>query len=208
MNGNIDIMNIIFSQLNICHNYFEGLLWVSRYYFESCPDWRWQYKFTFAPFLSDMMLHIKNKNIMKNFNTFGTDSLNIYTQLVSVIPSTYSNILPKQLQFLNSSPGSPIIDMFPVHYEIDMINKTQLYKCIPRIPYLDVRRVENNVNIYLNQLSDHDKKKSMKAEPFNLGCCRSNPTFNSIPSLLAEYHPSDKKIDNTIRRLAKSRPRN
>ena len=123
---------------DICQNYLEGLLWVARYYFEECPNWRWQYRYTHAPFLSDMMLYLKNKNIMTDFDTKYEKPVDIYTQLVSVIPAKYSYILPQSHRHLNCSYESPIIDMFPSEYKLDMIYKTQLYKCIPIIPSIPV----------------------------------------------------------------------
>lgn len=156
---------------NICHNYIEGLLWVSKYYFEKCPSWRWQYKYTHAPFLSDIMLYLKNKNIMVDFNLIkGISSpVDMYTQLVSVIPPTYSYILPESLRYLNHSIESPIIDMFPLSYHIDMINKTQLYKCIPIIPYLDVGRIEKALNGI--KLSKDETIRCVFGKPFDLGVC-------------------------------------
>jgi 5'-3' exonuclease len=166
----------------VTHNYIEGLLWVTRYYFEKCPTWRWQYNFTHAPFLSDIMRYIKNKDIMKDFETPVEVPVDMYTQLVSVIPSTYSNILPNALRHLNNSPDSPIIDMYPLTYEIDMINKTQLYKCIPMIPYLDVGRVENAIKGMI--LSNSDKIRCVSNEPFNLGvCAKPKLTLNQRPKI-------------------------
>ena len=151
---------------SISHNYVEGLLWVARYYFEKCPTWKWQYKYTHAPFLSDLITCLRTNNIMKNFNTVYENPVDIYTQLVSVIPSAYAHILPKHLTSISNSAYSPIIDMFPQTYYIDMIYKTQLYKCIPMIPYLDVKRVESEV-LKLSTLSSHnDKIKSAINEPF------------------------------------------
>lgn len=152
----------------LCHNYIEGLMWVAKYYFEKCPTWKWQYKFTHAPFLSDIMIYLKDKHIMKDFNfeSNSTNYINMYTQLVSVIPATYSHILPLPLQHLSNSFESSIIDMFPLTYELDMINKTQLYKCVPIIPYLDIDRVDDAINniLKLNHLSEKDKEKSTIAD--------------------------------------------
>jgi 5'-3' exonuclease len=152
---------------DVCHNYLEGILWVTKYYFEKCPSWRWQYKYTHAPFLSDILQYIKKKNIMKDFNIMFQKPVGIYTQLVSVIPSAYNNILPEPLRYLNSSYKSPIIDMYPLTYELDMINKTQLYKCIPIIPYLDLDRIIDIVNkIKLNKT---DLERVKRSNYFNLG---------------------------------------
>lgn len=151
---------------SISHNYIEGLLWVARYYFEKCPTWKWQFRYTHAPFLSDLALYLKSKHIMKHFNIKYEIPVDIYTQLVSVIPSTYAHILPKHLTDLSNSAYSPLIDLFPQSYHIDMIYKTQLYKCVPIIPYLDVKRVEAEV-FKLSTLSSHnDKIKSAIVDQF------------------------------------------
>ena len=129
----------------LCQNYLEGLLWVANYYFDKCNSWRWQYKFTHPPFLSDLYNYLKNLDINKNFNVEYKSPIDINTQLVCVIPPQFSHILPEKLRFLNSSSNSPIIDMYPIIYNLDMYNKTQLYKCIPILPYLDIDRVEKAI---------------------------------------------------------------
>jgi 5'-3' exonuclease len=135
----------------VCLNYIEGLVWVSKYYFEKCPSWKWQYRYSHPPFLSDLAQFIKNMDIAKDVEIKYHDPIDMHTQLVSVIPPSFSHILPKSLQHLNSSKDSPIIDMFPLTYEIDMIYKTQLYKCIPMIPYLDIDRVDQAVKQVVKQ---------------------------------------------------------
>ncbi|VBB18067.1 XRN 5'-3' exonuclease [Yasminevirus sp. GU-2018] len=153
----------------VCHNYVEGLVWVARYYFESCPSWRWQYKFTHAPFLSDLIDYIRHRDVMKDFNVEVHGPIDMYTQLVSVVPAVYSDILPQSLRHLSSSAESPIIDMFPLKYDVDMINKTQLYKCIPMIPYLDVNRVDRCVKDA--KLTKPEKQRCVTTAPADLGTC-------------------------------------
>jgi 5'-3' exonuclease len=152
-----------FTSINIddvCKSYIDGLIWVAKYYFFSCHDWRWQYKYTHAPFLSDIaqclikFISSTNKKIysLSNSLPYSLDNndkinepINIFTQLVSIIPPAFSDVLPVELKNLVCSYKSPIIDMYPMNYKIDMINKTKFYKCIPLIPYLDIERVENAV---------------------------------------------------------------
>ena len=150
---------------DICHNYLEGLLWVAKYYFEKCTSWRWQYKYTHAPFLSDILLYLKTHNIMIDCKLIKSKPINMYTQLVSVLPPTFCKILPKELRFLNNSIESPIIDMFPLTFQLDALYKTQLYKCIPIIPFLDIERVEmavNSISINISNRSKIEKKNDFK----------------------------------------------
>ena len=42
----------------ICVNYIEGLEWTMRYYSTGCVDWRWTYKYSYAPLLVDLMRYI------------------------------------------------------------------------------------------------------------------------------------------------------
>ena len=129
----------------VCQNYIDGLYWVARYYFEECPTWRWQYRYTHAPFLSDIMNYLSRVDCDDVHFEF-QKPLDMYTQLVSVIPQKYNNILPIKLRDISSRADSPVIDMFPLEYPIDMIYKTMLYKCIPHIPYLDIARMESAVS--------------------------------------------------------------
>jgi 5'-3' exoribonuclease 1 len=42
----------------ICVNYIEGLEWTMRYYSSGCVDWRWTYKYPYAPLLVDLMRYM------------------------------------------------------------------------------------------------------------------------------------------------------
>lgn len=150
----------------ICENYVDGLYWVAKYYFEECPTWRWQYKYSHAPFLSDIASYLQKIVKPDAHHTSDTSSLNIvefdiefefepqvdmYTQLVSVIPQRHSHILPSNLRCLSSSADSEVIDMYPITYPLDMAGKTILYKCLPHVPYLDIERIENAIQRAVHQ---------------------------------------------------------
>lgn len=134
---------------NLCKNYLEGLVWVTRYYFDKCPSWRWQYKYLHAPFISDVADYILNNHIDLNDIKFEKDNpIKMSDQLLSVIPPYYVNIIPKSIRFLMTSDKSSIIDMFPTHVSLDMLYKDQLWKCIPLVPYLDIERIENETKTF------------------------------------------------------------
>jgi len=124
--------------------YIRGMIWVLKYYFEECPSWEWQYLYTHAPFISDIAKHINDiRTSDVNFKESGP--LNPFTQLLSVLPPICSNILPKEYRYLIVSDGSPIIDMYPQKIELDMINKSMYYQCIPLIPCIDIDRLKKSI---------------------------------------------------------------
>lgn len=159
----------------ICENYVDGLYWVAKYYFNECPTWRWQYRYTHAPFLSDIANYLekngldqgekdifinKESNVGFNVEFKFEPHVDMFVQLVSVIPQRHSNILPDKLRFISSSADSPVIDMYPTSFPLDMINKTQLYKCVPHVPYLDVGRLEKIVSQI--KMPQHENKRFEK----------------------------------------------
>ena len=132
---------------DLCKNYFEGLEWVSKYYFEGCPSWSWQYRYTHSPFVSDLYYFLKN-----NFNDYNEEGIKFKkdkplepcVQLMSVLPPACFKELPKKYQKLVTDINSPIKDMFPDTNTIenDYLYKDKLWECIPMIPYLNVNRIK------------------------------------------------------------------
>jgi len=127
---------------DLCKNYFEGLEWVTKYYFEGCPSWLWQYRYTHSPFVSDLYFYLKNNFVEVKFNK--DTPLEPCMQLLSVLPPSCHKELPKKYQKLVTDNDSPIKDMFPESSDIiiDYIYKEQLWQCVPMIPYLDVERIK------------------------------------------------------------------
>jgi 5'-3' exoribonuclease 2 len=128
---------------DLCKNYFEGLEWVSKYYFEGCPSWLWQYRYTHSPFVSDLYFYLKNNFVEVKFKK--DSPLEPCVQLLSVLPPACHKELPKKFQKLVTDNSSPIKDMFPESQdiEIDYLYKDQLWECVPMIPYLNVDRIKN-----------------------------------------------------------------
>lgn len=125
----------------VCECYLVGLKWVTYYYFKECPDWRWQYYYNHAPFISDLYYYLDNKFSFKNIKFKMNDPLECCTQLLCVLPPKCKNILPLEFQNLVSCKESAIIDMFPDQIELDMINKDLYWQCIPLVPVLDIDRI-------------------------------------------------------------------
>lgn len=143
--------------------YLEGVLWVAKYYFEKCVAWKWHYRYSVAPFLTDIYRVLKKQTIM-SFDSIGrSDAVDMYVHLVAVIPPSFAYVLPPALRMLCTSDDSPIIDMFPTDHLLDTTYKQMLYKCHPIIPHIEIERVEEAVrkikldeksNIYSTRCDD------------------------------------------------------
>lgn len=75
-------------------NYLEGLEWTFKYYTVGCPDWRWCYKYNYAPLLSDIHSechyfdHEYFKDELKSSKPISKEA-----QLIYVLPPDYHYIL-------------------------------------------------------------------------------------------------------------------
>jgi 5'-3' exonuclease len=80
----------------ICLNYLEGLEWNLKYYNSGCSNWRWYYKFNYAPLFKDLYNYVPffNQSILSE-NKNGP--VNIYTQLSYVLPRNSLKLLPENI---------------------------------------------------------------------------------------------------------------
>jgi len=128
----------------LCHNYLEGIKWMTEYYFTTCPDWQWNYTCYYAPFVSDMADYMKSNDI-NNIHFTKRPPVSMIAQLLSIIPPKHVSLLPPKYRHLLTDYDSPIIDMFPNKIKIDTMYKTKLWMCVPRLPYLDINRVLESI---------------------------------------------------------------
>lgn len=80
----------------ICVNYLEGLEWTMKYYTTGCPDWRWKYKYSYAPLFCDLIHYIPyfETEFIPNKNMNPVTDL---VQLCYVLPSQSLHFLPEKL---------------------------------------------------------------------------------------------------------------
>ena len=77
----------------ICMNYMEGLEWTYNYYTIGCMDWRWCYKYHYAPLFKDLIKYIPHINA--NFLVpKEKQSIEDIVQLCYVLPKANLNLLP------------------------------------------------------------------------------------------------------------------
>ena len=158
-----EYQNIMINKL--CENFIEGIIWTTKYYFEGCPSWMWQYKYSHSPFLSDIYQYLSNNNInLDNFQFNKDKPLNPCVQLLAVLPSGCSYELPFKYRQLVKSADSPIIDMYPTKVKLDLINKDLLWQAIPFMPYLDINRILKAVDKI--ELTKEEQKRNQILDNF------------------------------------------
>lgn len=116
----------------ICLKYWEGLQWISQYYFNKCNDWSWFYPYRHAPCVSDLLEVVK----YCGFTEF--KEIEPYTpiqQLLTVLPPKSKNLLPETIQSLYTDIR--FAHLFPETFELDKIHKTKEWQCYPILPSIE-----------------------------------------------------------------------
>ena len=130
---------------DICINLLEGLEWTMNYYTTGCKNWRWEYKYDYAPLLQDLIHYIPYfdtelvERRVKN-------PVNAYTQLAYVLPKPYLYLLPHKIE-------QKIISKYPAWYDTNCKIKWAFCKyfweahaCLPSI---DINTLETETKILI-----------------------------------------------------------
>jgi 5'-3' exonuclease len=151
-NFNIDNPTILKKQVNnLCKEYLKGSQFILTYYLYDIPDWYWFYPYHYSPFFSDIYEYLKylksNENSQKinktlSFKFEKNEPLTPYEQLLAVLPTESSNILPKPFSDLMTKNDSPISNFYPKLDTIKVEYKSEYEKTI-LVPFIDVKLLRN-----------------------------------------------------------------
>ncbi len=177
--------NAVNDIFNMSINYFEGIKWVFNYYTKGIDsvNKRWNYQYFYTPLIVDLVknLNILIQNIVRG-NIKSIDEVlvkvfakvsgsptqtynNVLYQLLSVFPPSSVELLPEKIRFLMTSESSPIRDLFPLDFEIDMQGKSADWQGIAILPFANLERIEeavkNNVSFTIAEAEKYQSRSSV-----------------------------------------------
>jgi 5'-3' exonuclease len=127
---------------NICINYIEGLEWTFNYYTKGCLDWRWEYKYNYAPLLKDLYTFISYHDI-DYLDINHTNPVSPYTQLAYVLPETSHYLL-------NSSIRNLINTKYKYYYNSNNFQWAFckfFWESKLTFKYININELENDIKI-------------------------------------------------------------
>lgn len=127
--------------LNLLTKYMEGLQFVLSYYYTNCPSWSWYFPYHYSPLISDLAnlleyLHLpttENKRIQ--FET--TKPYDPFKQLMLILPTNSSHLLPECFRNVISNPSNPLNPYYPTTFSVDPFGAAFESEYIALIPFVD-----------------------------------------------------------------------
>ena len=124
----------------ICKNYFDGILFTAKYYFDGHISWYWYNPYPVAPFVSDLYdylqrMETKDINLLQIPNGMPFSSTE---QLMMVLPKKSASFLPKKLA---DEMDGRLAVFYPDEFEWIAEEKMMLYSIEPKLPLLDIDRI-------------------------------------------------------------------
>eukprot|EP01129_Flabellula_baltica_P006774 TRINITY_DN2576_c0_g1_i1.p1 TRINITY_DN2576_c0_g1~~TRINITY_DN2576_c0_g1_i1.p1 ORF type:complete len:957 (+),score=225.13 TRINITY_DN2576_c0_g1_i1:38-2908(+) len=143
-----------FEKMN--QDFAEGLQWVLYYYYQGCKSWSWYYPYHYAPFTSEVAkLSSADVKFPPNTKPFTP-----VEQLMSVLPEASSQFIPPECRELMRDEDSPIIDLYPQDFEIDMNGKKFAWQGVALLPFIDEKRMLEAVKPIEEEFTEEQKYRN------------------------------------------------
>ena len=153
---NIDDENNVKCLDDICQNYFDGMMFVARYYFDGDVSWNWYNPYPVCPFASDLNRYLKKIPDVNLIKLEKGIPFTPFEQLMMVLPKKSSGLLPECLS--REMNGERLALYYPDEFEWIAWEKTMLYSIEPKLPLLDIPRIRGVVEENKSNFSEREKK--------------------------------------------------
>ncbi|TPX52871.1 hypothetical protein SeMB42_g01129 [Synchytrium endobioticum] len=160
----------------LVYHYVEGLQWVLLYYYEGVASWEWFYPYHYAPMTSDLVDLARFKFEFQLGQPFLP-----FEQLMGVLPAASKQLIPAAYQDLMTDSGSPIIDMYPIDFQLDMNGKKAQWEAVVKIPFVDQTRLLRTLKAREGQLSQSEKQRNTWGPSTSFTYDPKNPQVYTSP---------------------------
>ena len=131
---------------DVCKNYFEGMLFTVRYYFDGDVSWYWYNPYYVSPFASDLYEYLKTLQDVNGIVLPTGTPFKPIEQLMMVLPKVSSKFLPDNL--VREMSGRLAL-YYPDEFEWVSEERFMLYSIEPKLPLLDIDRIREVVGEYI-----------------------------------------------------------
>ena len=146
---------------HICKNYLESLVWTYHYYFDSCISWDWYYCFLHSPSFEDVFNYMHKHGDINNHIKFKKSRpYKPFEQLMTVLPSASSHLLPKQYETLINNNDLRIIEYYPTNFRVDTLNCNFMWQCPSILPKIDDKYLLNILREYKHTKDENVRNKN------------------------------------------------
>lgn len=121
----------------ICRQYLQGLMWVLTYYYEGCSAWGWYYPYHHAPTAKHLTEYLMIPSNWHNLKPTASPPYKPYEQLMIVLPPESRGLLPESYRDLMVKIDSPLIEYYPLDYQLDTIYRRFYWECPPILSLVD-----------------------------------------------------------------------
>ncbi|KAJ2747819.1 exonuclease II Exo2 [Coemansia sp. BCRC 34301] len=143
----------------MCRSYIGSLQWVLQYYYRGCQSWSWYYPYHYAPCISDICANL----VAYKVESFPNDEpYTPYEQLMCVLPPYSRKLLPPALRSLMVDVCSPIHDMYPTSFSVDMNGKKMPWEAVVLIDFVDADRIRTAMKPQLQLLSEDEQRRNSR----------------------------------------------
>lgn len=141
-NFDVNVENDKICLEDVCQNYFEGILFTAKYYFDGDVSWYWYNPYYVSPFASDLYEYLKSIQDVNSIKLPTGEPFNPLEQLMMVLPKSSSKFLPDKLA---AEMKGELSLYYPDDFEWVAEERMMLYSIEPKLPLLDIDRIRDVV---------------------------------------------------------------